>query len=159
MLVRGDVPQAGLAAVPGNFTIRDCREGDGNDGIIEARSTPSLSQTDSMGFVAVTRRGNGKRNCWEAMQCGREPGGSNVGELGVCPAATDTSCDGLNGGSNGGRICWAVSGSLCGGERQGTHAEKLPGCFVCRFFERVRAEQVWQTFVLLKPGQKYKPGA
>ena len=116
----------------------------------------------------MTRRGKGKRNCWEAMQCGREPGGSKVRELGVCPAATDTSCDGLNGGSNGGRICWAISGSLCGGERQGTYAEKLPGCFVCRFFERVKTEQVWQTFVLLKPGQKfvllrpgqkYEPGA
>ena len=135
------------------------REGDGNGGIIEAPSAPSLYPTDSMGFVAVTRRDKDKSNCWEAMQCGREPGGSKVRELGVCPAATDTSCDGLNGGSNGGRICWAVSGSLCGGERQGTHAEKLPGCFVCRFFQRVRAEQGWQRFVLLKPGQTYEPGA
>lgn len=27
-----------------------------------------------------------KLNCWEFMQCGREAGGSNVDNLGVCPA-------------------------------------------------------------------------
>jgi len=27
-----------------------------------------------------------RRNCREVMKCGREPGGANAGELGVCPS-------------------------------------------------------------------------
>ena len=42
------------------------------------------------------------KNCWEFKNCGRQPGGSNVNDLGLCPAATDTSSDGLNRGKNGG---------------------------------------------------------
>ncbi|MEW6110309.1 MAG: two-CW domain-containing protein, partial [Nitrospirota bacterium] len=34
-------------------------------------------------------------NCWEFFRCGREIGGAKVSELGVCPAATDNSADGL----------------------------------------------------------------
>ena len=54
-------------------------------------------------------------NCWEIMDCGREPSGSLVAELGVCPAATDVTHDGMNHGHNGGRICWVVAGTLCDG--------------------------------------------
>lgn len=93
------------------------------------------------------------RNCWEAMRCGREPGGAKVHEHGVCPAAAETSCDGINGGKNAGRLCWAISGSLCEGARQGTFAQKLPGCLLCRFLQSVRKEQGWRDFVLLKPGR------
>ena len=50
------------------------------------------------------------QNCWEAKKCGREPHGSNVNELGVCPAAVDTASDGLNGGKNGGRISYRDQG-------------------------------------------------
>jgi hypothetical protein len=32
------------------------------------------------------------------MKCGREPGGPNASESGVCPAATQTHLDGINGG-------------------------------------------------------------
>lgn len=39
-----------------------------------------------------------KQNCWEANECGRQPGGVKVASLGVCPAASDTRLDGLNGG-------------------------------------------------------------
>ncbi|MGA7878649.1 MAG: hypothetical protein WCA08_23515, partial [Desulfoferrobacter sp.] len=67
-------------------------------------------------------------NCWEYKQCGRQPGGKNVHELGVCPAATDASFDGINCGMNAGRICWAVAGTCCGGKIQGTFAEKRVSC-------------------------------
>jgi hypothetical protein len=56
-----------------------------------------------------------KKNCWEVKQCGREPGGSKTADMGVCPAAADSSSDGVNGGKNGGRICWALAGTFCGG--------------------------------------------
>ncbi|MEW6754576.1 MAG: two-CW domain-containing protein [Candidatus Latescibacterota bacterium] len=87
-----------------------------------------------------------KANCWEVMACGRGPGGARVSELGPCPAATDATCDGLNGGTNGGRMCWAVSGTFCGGKVQGTFADKEATCAACVFFNRVRAEEGVQSF-------------
>ncbi len=60
-----------------------------------------------------------KRNCWQVMDCGREPAGSKVEELGVCPAAIVERANGVNDGLNGGRICWAIAGTFCGGEVQG----------------------------------------
>lgn len=80
-------------------------------------------------------------NCWEAMSCGREPGGLKSQELGVCPAATAESGNGINGGRNSGRICWAVAGTLCGGEVQGSTALKQATCLSCRFFAQVREEE------------------
>ncbi|OFV90963.1 MAG: hypothetical protein A3J75_03060 [Acidobacteria bacterium RBG_16_68_9] len=98
-----------------------------------------------------------KKNCWEVMGCGRELGGAKAGALGVCPAATDRSADGLNEGSNGGRICWAITGTFCGGKVQGTFAEKELSCLDCRFFKEVKKEQGGDSFCLLKPGQRYMP--
>lgn len=80
-------------------------------------------------------------NCWEYMKCGREPGGKNADEFGVCPAAVDLSYDGINSGKCGGRFCWGVAGTLCGGGVQGSFAEKRKSCLDCRFYQRVRAEE------------------
>ncbi|MEZ4527675.1 MAG: protein kinase [Desulfobacterales bacterium] len=82
-----------------------------------------------------------KLNCWEYMKCGRDPGGKNAAEFGVCPAAEDASFDGINRGKNGGRICWAVGGTFCGGEIQGTFAEKRKSCINCEFYKLVRKEK------------------
>jgi hypothetical protein len=82
-----------------------------------------------------------KQNCWEAKRCGREPGGARVAELGVCPAAAATATDGMNDGKNGGRVCWAVSGTFCGGQVQGTFAMKLVNCMTCEFYQRVMKEE------------------
>ena len=81
------------------------------------------------------------QNCWDFKQCGRQPGGSRVSDLGVCPASTDVKADGLNGGRNGGRICWALTGTLCGGKVQGTFAQKLANCMDCEFYRLVQTEQ------------------
>ncbi len=94
-------------------------------------------------------------NCWEFKRCGREPGGARAHELGVCPAATDTSSHGLNRGTNGGRICWAVTGTFCGGQVQGTFAQKRVSCISCDFLLKVQDEEGVRGFQLLKPGQKY----
>lgn len=82
-----------------------------------------------------------KANCWEDEKCGREPGGFNVGEHGVCPAATDRGRDGINSGKNAGRICWTVAGTLCRGEVQGSMAQKEVTCLNCSFFKAVKAEE------------------
>jgi hypothetical protein len=96
-----------------------------------------------------------KTNCWDILHCGREVNGANTHELGVCPASTDTSADGLNGGKNGGRICWAVSGTFCGGERQGTFAQKKVTCMSCEVYKTVRSEEKLNEFRLMKPDQQY----
>ena len=79
-----------------------------------------------------------KQNCWEHKRCGREPGGRNTTDLGVCPAASDTSFTGINSGLAGGRFCWAVAGTFCGGRIQGTFAEKRDSCIKCSFYLKVR---------------------
>ncbi|KAF0218665.1 MAG: hypothetical protein FD174_2758 [Geobacteraceae bacterium] len=82
-----------------------------------------------------------KKNCWEVKICGRQAGGPKAGELGVCPAATDASCNGKNEGKNGGRYCWKVAGTLCGGKVQGTAAQKTMNCAACEFFKQVKQEE------------------
>lgn len=69
-----------------------------------------------------------KLNCWEFKKCGRERKGKNVQEMGVCPAALDDSFDGINGGIHGGRICWAVAGTFCEGQKQGAFHVKRESC-------------------------------
>ncbi len=96
-----------------------------------------------------------RQDCWDFKKCGREPGGAKVAELGICPATRDVSSDGLNGGKNGGRICWAVSGTFCKGEVQGTFAQKQVSCLACDFYKKVREEEGVAQFKLLKPGQTY----
>ena len=82
-----------------------------------------------------------KLNCWEVRDCGREPGGVNAASDGVCPAATDWRLNRVHDGVNGGRACWAVIGTLCGGERQGSYGRKLAHCRECDFFKRVVSEE------------------
>ncbi len=82
-----------------------------------------------------------KRNCWEVMDCGREPGGKNVEELGVCPASTDGRLDGVHGGKNSGRSCWVIAGTFCNGEVQGTFAQKYGDCTSCPFYRLVLREE------------------
>lgn len=82
-----------------------------------------------------------KTNCWEFMKCERQPGGSKVDEFGVCPAATEVKADGINQGSNGGRACWAITGTLCEDKVQGEFAVKLGNCIACDFYKLVRKEE------------------
>jgi hypothetical protein len=80
------------------------------------------------------------------MHCGRQPGGEHVNDLGECPAATCEELHGTHGGTNAGRICWLVSGTMCSGEIQGTFARKYRDCQNCKVFLMVRQEER-QTFM------------
>ncbi len=82
-----------------------------------------------------------KQNCWEFKNCGREPGGAKVGELGICPAANITSVNGVHGGINGGRSCWAVVDTFCGGSVQDNLVLKLHNCVACEFRTIVEADE------------------
>ena len=76
-------------------------------------------------------------NCWEFKKCGREEGGENEEEFGICPAATETRLNGVNNGRNGGRSCWVLAGTLCDSRVQGSAVDKLEFCRGCTFFKQV----------------------
>ncbi|MBF0537123.1 MAG: acetylxylan esterase [Nitrospirae bacterium] len=82
-----------------------------------------------------------KLNCWQFNNCQREVGGDKVMELGACPVSFETRLDGFHGGSNGGRACWAIAGTLCGGKPKGTLAKKLKDCMLCDFHRLVIEEE------------------
>ncbi|MFA5925861.1 MAG: hypothetical protein WC831_02910 [Parcubacteria group bacterium] len=94
-----------------------------------------------------------KYNCWELLQCGREVGGDKVSELGVCPVNKNSESDLLNEGKNGGRICWAIAGTLCGEKVQGVFAQKRETCHMCPVYLLVKEEE-GENFRELLPGQK-----
>ncbi len=85
-----------------------------------------------------------KKNCWEVKKCGRQPGGDQVKKHGICPASTIMAVDGVNNGTNGGRACWALTGTMSGAAEkiQGTFARTLNGCcYDCEFYEQVLIEE------------------
>jgi hypothetical protein len=98
-----------------------------------------------------------KLNCWEIKKCGREIGGNKTDDLGVCPAAADEASNGLNEGKNGGRICWSLAGTFCGGKVQGDFAQKTVSCMTCDFFKKVKEEEGIEKFTLLITGRPYQP--
>jgi hypothetical protein len=79
-----------------------------------------------------------KLNCWEFTGCGRGPSRNDAG---TCPVATETTADGINGGENGGRSCWTIAGTFCGGRLQGTYAIKIDTCLKCEFCQKVLDEE------------------
>ena len=80
------------------------------------------------------------QNCWELKNCGRELRGKNS-HLGVCPAYSEKKYNGINRGTNSGRLCWFVSGTFCKGEIQGSHAQKRLTCLSCEFYKQVKLEE------------------
>ncbi len=82
-----------------------------------------------------------KINCWEYKKCGREPNGAKSKDLGVCPASIQTKLDNVNHGKNGGRACWPIAGTLCGGKVQGSFAVKVGNCLKCDFYQLVKNEE------------------
>ena len=81
-----------------------------------------------------------KINCWEFMNCGRQPGGEKA-EFGVCPAATNIRLHGKHRGKNAGRACWLVAGSFCREQAKDVGALKINNCLECDFFRLVVKEE------------------
>ena len=97
-----------------------------------------------------------KANCWEVMDCGRQPGGAEAEEHGVCPAAIETQLDGINAGDNGGRACWVAAGVLSHARIEATFAlDSL--CESCSFYQRVIEEEgsafVFSPKMIATPGR------
>lgn len=92
-----------------------------------------------------------KPNCWEVIECGREPGGPRADEFGPCLAAVEAACDDINEGTNAGRICWAVAGTFCREHVRDRKGQAIEECPRCGFFRRVKYEE-GTHFQLLAPG-------
>jgi len=59
-----------------------------------------------------------RQNCWEVLKCGRQEG---------CPAYP-----------NHGRACFAVTATMCRGEKQGSYEEKIQKCrSTCDFYNGI----------------------
>jgi hypothetical protein len=81
-----------------------------------------------------------KQNCWEFKGCGRDK--ANGREM--CPVLNSRRADGVNGGRNGGRVCWAVTGTYCDGKVQGTYSQKVMTCSSCDFRIKVKEEESYR---------------
>ena len=81
-------------------------------------------------------------NCWEFRKCGRGPGGRLASRDGVCPAAVCKAADGYLGGTNGGRACCFIKGTVCEAvrENQHTYRSKSESCWDCEFYRMLRRE-------------------
>jgi hypothetical protein len=65
-------------------------------------------------------------NCWEIKKCERQKGGMKVYDLGECIASKYEM----------GHSCWAIAGTFCGGEIQGTTVQKVDLCSFCEVYQR-----------------------
>jgi hypothetical protein len=86
-----------------------------------------------------------KKNCWEYMDCGREPHGKNSNKLGICPAANATMYNSINHGTNGGRFCWIASGTYSFEPFMGTFASEKESCLGCPFFKEIKLQEDIET--------------
>jgi hypothetical protein len=75
------------------------------------------------------------------MQCGREPGGKYKNKYETCPVSTKAVANGLNGGENGGRICWIIAESGCKCKVKCSVRNVRHSCFQCEFRYKIMAEE------------------
>ncbi len=61
---------------------------------------------------------NNQQNCWDFKKCPED-------RKKICPALIQ----------NAGKKCWIVTGTMCGGVKQGSMTEKLDKCHACEFFK------------------------
>jgi hypothetical protein len=90
---------------------------------------------------------NLKRNCWDYYRCRKQSEGNHVKEHDVCPAYFETKLHGIHDGKNGGRACWIVAGTKCGGRIKRTLVPKFIVCKLCGFKKIVISEES-QNFVV-----------
>ncbi len=82
-----------------------------------------------------------KPNCWDVMGCSRGIGDDTPCVGDACRAATETLVDGVNGGHNGGRACWAVAGSFAM-DSPDCKRHGPSSCVDCPFFRMVITEEL-----------------
>lgn len=103
--------------------------------------SPSIKKRSKPADYKCSKSTPARLNCWEFKNCGREPGGVNAEKDGVCAAALEGRLDGFHGGTNAGRACWAVAGTYCQTQKEGTFAQMLTDCMNCDFHQLVVREE------------------
>jgi len=98
---------------------------------------------------------NKKLNCWEFKKCGREPGGRNVSQYGVCSIPLARDCDGINGGKNCGRACWLWRELACVKIMQKCSVQEIRECRECDFYLFVKKKRVPHDLPILKYSSDY----
>jgi hypothetical protein len=88
-----------------------------------------------------------KRNCWDYYRCGKQAEGDHGKKHDVCPAYLETKLNGVHNGMNGGRACWIVADTMCGGRIKRTLVPKFIVCNLCDFKKTVISEES-QNFVV-----------
>lgn len=79
-----------------------------------------------------------KKNCWEVKGCERC---TTILADESCPVCKESKLHGVHGGVNGGRACWAIPHSKCGGSTQGSFGCKFANCMACDFYKMVKEEE------------------
>ena len=79
-----------------------------------------------------------KKNCWEVKRCMKC---IKILRDEACPVCKETKLDGVHGGVNGGRACWTIPHTKCGGSAQGSFGEKFIDCVNCDFYNMVKKEE------------------
>jgi hypothetical protein len=75
-----------------------------------------------------------KLNCWDFKKCCDNLLSPHASEGIVCQVKKEFLANGLNGGINGGRLCWVIMDSHCRKKAQ-------TACFQCEFYSKVMAEE------------------
>lgn len=94
-------------------------------GFIKAVNEAEGGFSISLYFPHQSEQEMSQTPCWEHMKCRRD-----TNQETKCPAYPYF-----------GRICWAVAGTLCAGEIQGTFAQKLTDCKRCGFYKSIRTQK------------------
>lgn len=87
-----------------------------------------LNYRNSSGSVAGSMFSRRKQSCWDFLNCPES-------RKEKCPAFTQ----------NAGRRCWRLSGTLCGGEVQGSIVEKLATCLKCEVYHKINQLRWFDT--------------
>ncbi len=74
------------------------------------------------------------------MKCGYEIGGHKANDSDVCPVAAETSASGMNGGDNGGRLCWLITNN-CNQDLLCSTSSHKSSCCECEFQSQVFMEE------------------
>jgi len=105
---------------------------------------PFLNEVRQWSLIIVQKTAGAKltkTNCWDFKECGRTIESKGVKELVVCPAFSETRLHRINAGKNGGRCCWLIPGTLCGGRIQRSFVPKSVACRRCNFKSFVLNEE------------------
>jgi hypothetical protein len=105
---------------------------------------PALNEVRQWSLIIVQKKAGAqstKINCWDYKGCGSNINSNRLQGVNVCPAFSDTSFNGINGGRNGGRSCWKIPCTLCGSMIQRSVVPKSLACKFCDFKNFVLNEE------------------